>query len=83
MVVFLIANKYDHHPQAQALFSQQIITNVQRCAVRVRFHSKLAAPSAHAPQWIQDSAVSLSHPPLMISIYLKIIIMLMIRLETQ
>ncbi|KAG0147676.1 hypothetical protein CROQUDRAFT_670414 [Cronartium quercuum f. sp. fusiforme G11] len=41
---------------AHLTFSQQIITNVQLCAVRVRFHSKLAVPSHHAPQWVRDSA---------------------------
>lgn len=44
------------NPQAQAAFSQQIITNVQLCAVRVRFHSKLAVPSSEAPEWVKKSA---------------------------
>ncbi|EGG04172.1 uncharacterized protein MELLADRAFT_89611 [Melampsora larici-populina 98AG31] len=48
--------KYVRTPQEQAAFSQQIITNVQLCAVRVRFHSKLAVPSSEAPEWVKKSA---------------------------
>ncbi|KAH9816480.1 hypothetical protein DFH28DRAFT_1081796 [Melampsora americana] len=48
--------RYAGNPQAQAAFSQQIITNVQLCAVRVRFHSKLAVPSSEAPEWVKKSA---------------------------
>ncbi|WAQ93209.1 hypothetical protein PtA15_18A267 [Puccinia triticina] len=43
-------------PQQQAEFSQKIITNVQLCAVRVRFHTKFAAPPPDAPPYMHQSA---------------------------
>lgn len=43
-------------PQEQAEFSQQIITNVQLCAVRVRFHTKFASPGPEAPDYMHKSA---------------------------
>ncbi|KAH9450261.1 hypothetical protein Pst134EA_026967, partial [Puccinia striiformis f. sp. tritici] len=43
-------------PQQQAEFSQKIITNVQLCAVRVRFHTKFASPGPEAPAYMHQSA---------------------------
>ncbi|KAA1073498.1 hypothetical protein PGT21_014974 [Puccinia graminis f. sp. tritici] len=43
-------------PQQQAEFSQKIITNVQLCAVRVRFHTKFASPGLEAPTYMHQSA---------------------------
>ncbi|POW07712.1 hypothetical protein PSTT_08120 [Puccinia striiformis] len=44
-------------PQQQAEFSQKIITNVQLCAVRVRFHTKFASPGPEAPAYMHQSAM--------------------------
>ncbi|PLW05696.1 hypothetical protein PCASD_23628 [Puccinia coronata f. sp. avenae] len=43
-------------PLQQAEFSQKIITNVQLCAVRVRFHTKFASPGPEAPAYMHQSA---------------------------
>ncbi|MBW0511621.1 hypothetical protein O181_051336 [Austropuccinia psidii MF-1] len=50
------ASRCSGDPQGQAEFSQQIITNVQLCAVRVRFHTKFASPGSDVPIWMREGA---------------------------